>query len=291
LLACASRGGEGAPLEAPVGQTHEATAVTTPDSAWESYASTDPGALADFDDVLAPYGRFDDDPRFGTVWRPRAPADFVPYATHGRWTWGMRPGDPSALREYVWVSELPWGWVTFHFGRWVHTGEDGWAWVPGRRYAGAWVVWRTSGEHVGWGPAPAEWLWRDGRPLATHAQTHTAFVYCRKDRLFAPNLAGELARGDALFSLADRSVAYARPADYARPTLTPDAPSPEELGVAYAPPPPMDPGLQRAWLLARPSTARVFGVAPELGAPPPRFSTFAASAPRWIAPSGEHALR
>ena len=40
-------------------------------------------------------------------------------ATHGRWTYGQG--------EYVWVSTLSWGWVTFHYGRWMFSGARGWA--------------------------------------------------------------------------------------------------------------------------------------------------------------------
>ena len=40
-----------------------------------------------------------------------------------------------------------------------------WAWIAGRRYANAWVVWRTPEPdyyYVGWAPMPPYWYWSGG---------------------------------------------------------------------------------------------------------------------------------
>jgi hypothetical protein len=64
-----------------------------------SYADTDPAALTEFREPLAPYGTWVDDPTHGTVWVPHTEVvgnDFVPYQTAGHWTYDD---------EYVWVSD------------------------------------------------------------------------------------------------------------------------------------------------------------------------------------------
>ena len=126
------------------------------------YADTDPSALSDFRGVLDPYGAWLDDPTYGTVWVPDANfvgPDFIPYQTAGHWEWDGQ--------DYVWVSDFPWGWVPFHYGRWVESASLGWVWIPGRRYAPAWVDWRVgtdSYDYVGWGPTPPDHVWYDGIP-------------------------------------------------------------------------------------------------------------------------------
>src|SRR4029077_18082009 len=67
--------------------------------------------------------------------------------------------------DYVWVSDYSWGWAPFHYGRWVYAGGMGWEWIPGRRYAGAWVSWRYGWDdwaYVGWAPLPPLWCWHRG---------------------------------------------------------------------------------------------------------------------------------
>jgi hypothetical protein len=54
------------------------------------------------------------------------------------------------------VSEEPFGWATYHYGRWTRLRDVGWIWVPGEEWAPAWVSWRTSNNYVGWAPLPPE---------------------------------------------------------------------------------------------------------------------------------------
>jgi hypothetical protein len=92
------------------------------------FDDADPDAVKIFYDVLAAYGMWTDDSRLGFVWMPSKDftgADFVPYGTHGRWS----NREVNGVNEWVWVSDLPWGWVAFHYGRWAYTGERGWAWI------------------------------------------------------------------------------------------------------------------------------------------------------------------
>lgn len=266
------------------------------------FDDTDDACIRLFHDVLSAYGTWTDDPRLGLVWVPSHDAvgdAFVPYATHGRFTYReARTGPSTKVDEYVWLSDLPWGWVTFHYGRWAFTGEQGWAWVAGRRYAGAWIDWRVpdpgaKGEHVvGWGPTPPSHVWRispgprgarsynygsakpDPREAAIVAVPYAAFAtpytYAPARDLFTPDLGRHLLVGGGALS-----VAYAT-----RPSA---APSPRALGFRadeVPAPPTMDRGLQQAWMLATPATASAVGAGPELG-PPPRLRTWVAGGPRW----------
>jgi len=77
-------------------------------------------------------------------WRPlRVSAEWRPY-WQGRW--GAYPGGMT------WISDEPWGYVTYHHGRWGWGAGLGWYWVPGASYAPAWVAWHTSGAYFGWAP-------------------------------------------------------------------------------------------------------------------------------------------
>ena len=55
---------------------------------------------------------------------------------------------------WTWVSYEPFGWATYHYGRWARLSDYGWVWVPGTEWGPAWVSWRTGGDYVGWAPLP-----------------------------------------------------------------------------------------------------------------------------------------
>ncbi|MBW2525340.1 MAG: hypothetical protein JRI23_14235, partial [Deltaproteobacteria bacterium] len=140
----------------------EATVVEDPAPAdGELYEETDPRALSDFRGTLDPHGRWVDHPDYGTVWVPSVVVvgkDFVPYKSAGRWA--VTEGG-----DWVWVSDYDWGHVVFHYGRWVWVEDLGWAWIPGRRYAPSWVVWRVGEpgwDYVGWAPMGPSYVWVDG---------------------------------------------------------------------------------------------------------------------------------
>ncbi len=251
----------------------------------------DPSAVLLFHEVLAPYGAWRDDARLGYVWSP-APESvgsaFVPYGTHGRWTYREIATGEATTPEWTWVSDVPWGWVTFHYGRWAYTGERGWAWIPGRKYAGAWVDWRVpahaGGEAaVGWGPRPPSFLWRVTplrRPIggkvdpedcyfetSPYAAFATPYVYAPASQLFATDLASSLLTADAALAVAHATAPAA-------------APRIDALGLAGAPAPPtMDRGLLQAWMLATPASAAAVGAGPRLSGAP-RLRTWVAGGPR-----------
>jgi len=254
------------------------------------FDDADPSAVRLFFDVLAPYGSWVDDARLGLVWTPAREgvgAAFVPYATHGRWTYrAFASGESAPAPEYTWVSDLAWGWVTFHYGRWTYAGERGWAWVPGRRYSGAWVDWRIpepgaerAQAVVGWGPTPPSQLWRltqgpaspRGRFVAVpYVAFATPNVYVRANELFASDVGERLLYGPAALAVAHGTQPAA-------------APRPELLGLRsrdVPAPPVLDRGLQQAWMLATPATASAVGAGPELGGPP-RLRTYVAGGPHF----------
>jgi DNA segregation ATPase FtsK/SpoIIIE-like protein len=109
--------------------------------------------VAMFYDDLSQYGQWVEYEKYGPVWRPsQVQEDWRPY-TNGRWV----PTDDG----YVFESDEPWGWATYHYGNWMPTEGYGWVWVPGRTWYPSTVEWRTSPEsepvetsYVGWAPIP-----------------------------------------------------------------------------------------------------------------------------------------
>lgn len=101
-----------------------------------------------FYERLAPFGRWFDVSGYGYCWRPTiTTAGWRPYLD-GCWVW-------SSL-GWAWQSNEPFGWATYHYGRWLNLAGYGWVWVPGSEWAPAWVAWRQSRDCVGWAPLPPE---------------------------------------------------------------------------------------------------------------------------------------
>ena len=99
---------------------------------------------------LDPYGVWRETSSYGYVWQPREAErsrSWRPY-TNGRWIY--------TDAGWTWISEEPFGWATYHYGRWTRLRNIGWIWVPGDEWAPAWVSWRKSNEYVGWAPLPPE---------------------------------------------------------------------------------------------------------------------------------------
>jgi hypothetical protein len=98
---------------------------------------------------LERYGDWRETSDYGYVWQPREAQSrtWRPY-TNGHWVYSDA--------GWTWVSEEPFGWAAYHYGRWVRLRNVGWVWVPGDEWAPAWVSWRTSNEYVGWAPLPPE---------------------------------------------------------------------------------------------------------------------------------------
>jgi len=64
----------------------------------------------------------------------------------GRWSW-TRYG-------WYWDSYEPFGWATYHYGRWFNDDYYGWIWIPDYEWGPSWVEWRYDDEYIGWAPLP-----------------------------------------------------------------------------------------------------------------------------------------
>src|SRR5438132_363815 len=131
--------------------------------------------LDDFrgDRELSGSGEWLDTPEYGTVWRPTSvDSDWRPYL-YGHWEW--------TTVGWAWVSDEPFGWAVYHYGRWAYMGSWGWAWVPGRVWAPAWVAWRWGNGYAGWCPLgprryvyqqPAQWVFVQNRHFLEPVRHH-----------------------------------------------------------------------------------------------------------------------
>jgi hypothetical protein len=112
-----------------------------------------------FYDSLEPYGEWIDSADYGYVWHPAdVDADWRPY-TAGHWVF--------TDVGWTWVSDEPFGWATYHYGRWVNLVNTGWSWVPDTEWGPAWVSWRRSPRHVGWAPLPPEARFREATTISS----------------------------------------------------------------------------------------------------------------------------
>jgi hypothetical protein len=150
------------------------------DDGWTDAAPVDVPDLAStdlFETALAPYGEWlsiNEQP----VFRPSVGARFTPYFTNGHWV----------LSEAGWVfdSELPFAWATFHYGRWWRDPERGWLWRPGTQWGPSWVEWRVGGGFAAWAPLA---------PAGLEAQR--TWVVVTMAHLCVPQLSSQAVVGDA----------------------------------------------------------------------------------------------
>lgn len=122
--------------------------ITLAGIAISTKTSAQPGFRANvsfntFYSELSPYGRWVNMPRYGQVWIYRE-SNFRPYYSNGNWI--------DTDLGWSWNSGYPWGWATFHYGRWEFDPAYGWFWIPGYEYAPAWVVWSEVDDYYGWAP-------------------------------------------------------------------------------------------------------------------------------------------
>ncbi|MFL6530484.1 MAG: DUF6600 domain-containing protein [Chthoniobacterales bacterium] len=128
---------------------------------------------------LEPYGAWRETGDYGYVWQPREAQrsrNWRPY-TNGRWAY--------TDAGWTWVSDEPFGWATYHYGRWTRLSEIGWVWVPGDEWAPAWVSWREGGDHVGWAPLPPEAHFEKGTGI--HQWADSYYDIDADEYVFIPN--------------------------------------------------------------------------------------------------------
>jgi len=120
------------------GQPSVSVAVSVP------LPSVEIRAASDFYEPLTPYGRWEVVGSYGRCWIPGGvEADWRPYS-EGYWQ--------RTEAGWYWVSDEPWAWATYHYGRWNLSAQFGWYWVPQTQWAPAWVSWHSGGGYIGWSP-------------------------------------------------------------------------------------------------------------------------------------------
>ncbi len=131
----------------------EAVAKSLQKANYDTYYDQDIYGAEDLTD----YGDWVYTRQYGYVWRPfrtsiSSYSEWSPYR-YGHWRWIPPYG-------WTWVNDEPWGWATYHHGRWFY--EDGsWMWSPYGYYRSsrswwspALVVITTYGGSVCWYPLP-----------------------------------------------------------------------------------------------------------------------------------------
>jgi Family of unknown function (DUF6600) len=93
--------------------------------------------------MLDQHGEWIQNARFGRVWRPHVVSGWRPFV-YGEWI--------STDDGWLWDSYEPFGWVTYHYGRWWFTADTGWFWIPGDVWGPGWVTWTNFDDYVGWAP-------------------------------------------------------------------------------------------------------------------------------------------
>jgi len=134
-------------------------------------------SIDDFRSGLDRYGRWVETPEYGWVWQPtQVSYRWQPY-WDGRWLW--------TTAGWTWVTDEPWGWATYHYGRWAFLDGVGWSWLPGRVWGPAWVAWRWGGGYAGWCPLgprgvvyaqPRSWVFVESPYFLTPVRHHAVPV-------------------------------------------------------------------------------------------------------------------
>ena len=103
-------------------------------------------SFGSFYSSLQPYGEWIEIDADVFAWRPNSVNwDWRPYSL-GRWAW-TRHG-------WYWDSYEPFGWATYHYGRWYNDDYYGWIWIPDYEWGPSWVEWRYDDDYIGWAPLP-----------------------------------------------------------------------------------------------------------------------------------------
>ena len=96
--------------------------------------------------------------------------------------------------DWMWQSDYTWGYIPFHYGRWVWAGSY-WGWIPGRRYAPAWVTWRVGeGGYIGWAPLPPAWYWSGGMAVGLWSVPYAAYCFVPTRYAFYGNVSSYVVR-------------------------------------------------------------------------------------------------
>jgi len=205
----------------------------------DEFADADPSALTDFREPLAPYGQWTQDPTYGTIWVPDAAqvgADFAPYQTAGNWA-------TTDDGDWMWQSDYAWGAIPFHYGRWVWASNN-WGWIPGRRYAPAWVSFRVGqAGYLGWAPTPPSWYWAGRHAVGLSVRPYAAYCFVPTTMAFMPGVSRYVVQDRGMVA---SIAASTRPYHAATPTGGSRGASISRVGRSY----PASPRLSEAHIPA-----------------------------------------
>jgi hypothetical protein len=150
------------------------------------YASPgDATTVSWFYDDLRPYGSWFEHGAYGWCWTPY---DMDPYwrpYSLGQWVY--------TDYGWTWLSDEPWGWATFHYGRWAFDQVFGWVWIPGPVWGPAWVSWRASDSWIGWAPLPPQAEWHPNRGVRyRHDPPYEYWSFVPRERFLAYELSDDI---------------------------------------------------------------------------------------------------
>jgi len=136
---------------------------------FQSSARADNGSDGYFYNALAPYGQWIETNDGLMVWHPTyLDRNWAPY-TYGNWEW--------TEDGWFWNSDEPFGYITYHYGRWYNDEYYGWIWVPDDQWAPAWVEWRYDDDNIGWAPLPPYAEFSIGVGLHYTREYHPNYAY------------------------------------------------------------------------------------------------------------------
>ncbi len=136
-------------------------------------------ADSDFYAPLSAYGQWEGIGSYGSCWVPGdVPPGWRPYSD-GNWV--------CTDAGWYWTTTEPWGWATYHYGRWDFDVRVGWFWVPDTRWAPAWVSWREGHDCIGWAPLrPRERADRDDDDRRRDDFEMRGYVFVEQGRFLNP---------------------------------------------------------------------------------------------------------
>ena len=162
------------------------TFAAAPLSAQTAPAGTPQDArMSLFYNALTPYGEWVYNDRYGWCWYPdNISVDWRPY-TEGSWLY--------TDAGWTFNSTAPYGWATFHYGRWFYDDDQGWLWYPDTEWAPAWVAWRYNKNHVGWAPLTPDCIWSDAGGLTMGSYDPDTiplnyYTFCRTRDFASPDV-------------------------------------------------------------------------------------------------------
>jgi len=158
-----------------------------------------------FQESLQPYGTWVEVEPYGPCWVPDTDSgDWRPYSD-GSWAY--------TECGWTWVSDEPWGWATYHYGRWVFLDGPGWAWVPGYEWGPAWVAWRTSDDYIGWAPLPPEAVWEPRSGFSVNVNFNfrpSCYNFCEVRNFGSRRLRDVICRPERNVTIIDNTVNVTR---------------------------------------------------------------------------------